>query len=85
MGKKNNIVFNLTIDDLKELGIIKRKRQRRKTPQRIMKYIQQPNNIKSVSDHMTGYSNVFNNNNTSKVLSMATKKLLLFQAIIERR
>jgi hypothetical protein len=67
MGKKNNIVFNLTIDDLKELGIIKRKRQRRKTPQRIMKYIQQPNNIKSVSDHMTGYSNVFNNANTSNL------------------
>ena len=67
MGKKNNIVFNLTIDDLKELGIIKRKRQRRKTPQRIMKYIQQPNNIKSVSDHMAGYSNVFNNTNTSNL------------------
>ena len=58
MGKKN-IVFNLTIDDLKELGIIKPKRRRRKT-QRIMKYLQ-PSNIKSISDHMTGYSNNFSN------------------------
>ena len=30
MGKKNNIVFNLTIDDLKELGIIKSKRRRKR-------------------------------------------------------
>ena len=67
MGKKNNIVFNLTIDDLKELGIIKRKRRQRTKTNRLMKYIQQPNNIKSVSDHMTGYSNVFNNANTSNL------------------
>jgi hypothetical protein len=59
MGKKNNIVFNLTIDDLKELGIIKSKR-RRKRKNRIMQYMQQ-NNIKSTSDHMSGFSNVFNN------------------------
>ena len=39
MGKKN-IVFNLTIDDLKELGIIKPKRRRRRT-NRIMQYLQQ--------------------------------------------
>ena len=81
MGKKNNIVFNLTIDDLKELGIIKRKRQRRKTPQRIMKYIQQPNNIKSVSDHMTGYSNVFNNANTS---NLQTENLRLQNNLLEK-
>ena len=58
MGKKNNIVFNLTIDDLKELGIIKSKR-RRKRKNRIMQYMQ-PNNNKSTSNHMNGFTNVSN-------------------------
>ena len=26
MGKKHNIIFNLSLDDLKELGIIKKRR-----------------------------------------------------------
>ena len=59
MTKKHDIVFNLTIDDLKELGIIKKRRRRR---QKRITYINGiPSNIKSSSDHMTGYSNVFNN------------------------
>ena len=48
MGKKN-IVFNLTIDDLKELGIIKPRRRRRRRTNKIMQYLQQqqqPSNIK---------------------------------------
>jgi hypothetical protein len=81
MGKKNNIVFNLTIDDLKELGIIKRKRRQRTKTNRLMKYIQQPNNIKSVSDHMTGYSNVFNNANTS---NLQTENLRLQNNLLEK-
>lgn len=76
MGKKN-IVFNLTIDDLKELGIIKPKRRRRKT-QRIMKYLQQqPSNIKSVSDHMTGYSNNFSNTSNLQTENLRLQNNLL--------
>ena len=74
MGKKN-IVFNLTIDDLKELGIIKPKRRRRKT-QRIMKYLQ-PSNIKSVSDHMTGYSNNFSNTSNLQTENLRLQNNLL--------
>ena len=58
MGKKK-IIFNLSIDDLKELGIIKRRR-RKKRLNKTIQYIPQ-NNIKSVSDHMQGYSNEFRN------------------------
>ena len=59
MTKKHNIVFNLSIDDLKELGIIK-KRKKRSNKQKYIKYIS-PNYLKSSSDQMVGYSNVFNN------------------------
>jgi hypothetical protein len=82
MGKKN-IVFNLTIDDLKELGIIKPKRRRRRT-NKIMQYLQQqqqPNNIKSASEQMTGYSNVFNNNNTS---NLQTENLRLQNNLLDK-
>ena len=82
MGKKN-IVFNLTIDDLKELGIIKPRRRRRKT-NRIMQYLQkqqQPNNIKSTSEQMTGYSNVFNSNNTS---NLQTENLRLQNNLLDK-
>ena len=48
MGKKSKIVFNLTIKDLKDLGIIKR---RKKSKRRKLKYI---SNVKSSSDHMMG-------------------------------
>ena len=64
MTKKHDIVFNLTIDDLKELGIIKKRRRR---GQRRIKYINSiPSNIKSSSDHMTGYSNLFTNTENLK-------------------
>ena len=81
MGKKN-IVFNLTIDDLKELGIIKPRRRRRRT-NKIMQYLQQqqPNNIKSTSEQMTGYSNVFNNNNTS---NLQTENLRLQNNLLDK-
>jgi hypothetical protein len=82
MGKKN-IVFNLTIDDLKELGIIKPRRRRRRT-NKIMQYLQQqqqPSNIKSTSEQMTGYSNVFNNNNTS---NLQTENLRLQNNLLDK-
>ena len=59
MGKKK-IVFNLSIDDLKDLRIIKSKRKRRRRTNKIIQYVPQ-NNIKSVSDHMQGYTNEFRN------------------------
>ena len=63
MTKKHDIVFNLTIDDLKELGIIKKRRRR----QRRIKYINGiPSNIKSSSDHMSGYNNLFTNTENLK-------------------
>ena len=60
MTKKSKIIFNLSIKDLKELGIIKTKRKSRKK-----KYIKQLNNdnIKSDSSHMFGqptFQNVSN-------------------------
>ena len=82
MGKKN-IVFNLTIDDLKELGIIKPRRRRRRT-NKILQYLQQqqqPSNIKSTSEQMTGYSNVFNNNNTS---NLQTENLRLQNNLLDK-
>ena len=62
--KNKKIIFNLTIDDLKELGIIKKRRRR----QRRIKYINgiPTTNIKSTSNHMAGYSNEFKNTNYLK-------------------
>jgi hypothetical protein len=74
MGKKK-LVFNLSIDDLKELGIIKPRRRRKS---RQMKYIQQPqNNIKSSSDHMTGYTNAFSNTNNLQTENLRLQNDLL--------
>jgi hypothetical protein len=57
MGK-NKIVFNLTIKDLKELGIIKKKSKRRR---RAKKNAININNIKSSSEHMLGPPSIFSN------------------------
>jgi hypothetical protein len=48
---KKKIVFNLTIKDLKDLGIIKRHKKRKNKKSKLNKLINQ--NIKSSSDHMT--------------------------------
>ena len=72
--KNKKIIFNLTIDDLKELGII-RKRKRR---QRKIKYINGiPSNIKSVSNHMTGYSNEFKNTDNLKTENLRLQNNVL--------
>lgn len=76
MTKKHNIVFNLTIDDLKELGIIKKRKQRKN--KKYVKYLT-PNNLKSSSDHMTGYSNVFNNTSNLQQENMRLQNNLLEQ------
>ena len=61
--KNKKIIFNLTIDDLKELGIIKKRKRR----QRKIKYVNGiPTNLKSVSNHMAGYSNEFKNTDNLK-------------------
>jgi hypothetical protein len=74
MGKKK-LVFNLSIDDLKELGIIKPRRRRKS---RQIKYIQQPqNNIKSSSDHMVGYTNAFSNTNNLQTENLRLQNDLL--------
>jgi len=79
MTKNKKIIFNLSIDDLKELGIIKPKRRRRN--KQIKQYIQQPNNnIKSSSDHMVGYSNSFN----STTPTLQTENLRLQNNILEK-
>ena len=71
---KKKIVFNLTIDDLQELGIIKKRRRRQRKP----KYINTlPSNIKSSSDHMMGYSNEFNNTNNLKTENLRLQNDIL--------
>ena len=73
MTKKHEIVFNLNIDDLKELGIIK-KRKRRRSKQKNIKYSSSlPNYVKSASDQMVGYSNVFNNTSNLQQENMRLK------------
>jgi hypothetical protein len=62
MGKKDKI-FSLSIQDLKDLGIIKsktkrKKRNKRKTFRNTNEY--QMGGVKSDSSHMVGYSNSFN-------------------------
>ena len=57
MGKKHNIIFNLSIEDLKELGIIKKKNKRKRIKR---KYIQPPltqPNTKSLSDYRSRFIN----------------------------
>ena len=74
--KNKKIIFNLTIDDLKELGII-RKRKRR---QRKIKYINGiPSNIKSVSNHMTGYTNEFQKTGNLKTENLRLQNDVLTQ------
>lgn len=74
--KNKKIIFNLTIDDLKELGII-RKRKRR---QRKIKYVNGiPSNIKSVSNHMTGYTNEFKNTDNLKTENLRLQNDVLTQ------
>ena len=74
--KNKKIVFNLTIDDLKELGIIKKRRRR----QRKIKYINGiPSNIKSVSSHMTGYTNEFKNTDNLKTENLRLQNDVLTQ------
>lgn len=76
MTKKHDIVFNLTIDDLKELGIIKKRRRR----QRRIKYINGiPSNIKSSSDHMSGYSNLFTNTENLKTENLRLQNDMLIK------
>ena len=80
MTKKHDIVFNLTIDDLKELGIIKKRRRRR---QKRITYINGiPSNIKSSSDHMTGYSNVFNNTSNLQQENIKLQNSLIEQKLL---
>jgi hypothetical protein len=77
MTKNKKIIFNLSIDDLKELGIIKPKRRRKN--KKLKQYIQLPNNIKSSSDHMVGYSNTFNSTPT-----LQSENLRLQNNILEK-
>ena len=74
--KNKKIIFNLTIDDLKELGIIKKRRRR----QRKIKYINGiPTNIRSTSNHMTGYSNEFKNTDNLKTENLRLQNDVLTQ------
>ena len=73
-------IISLSIKDLKDLGIIKKRRKRRKGNKYFKKMIL--DNIKSSSDHMTGSSNSYNNmfTNTSNLqtenLALKNKNLL---------
>ena len=76
--RDHKIVFNLSIKDLKDLGIIKKRKKKKK---RLSKYYKNiiPSNIKSSSDHMVGsYSNLFNNtsNLQTENLMIQNKNLL---------
>ena len=76
--RDHKIVFNLSIKDLKDLGIIKKRKKKKK---RLSKYYKNiiPSNIKSSSDHMVGsYSNLFNNtsNLQTENLRLQNKNLI---------
>ena len=60
MGKKHNIIFNLSIEDLKELGIIKKKSKRKRTKRKYIQPSLTQSNIKLSSDHMSGFINTSN-------------------------
>ena len=74
---KKKIIFNLSIDDLKELGIIKKRKRRSRKTNKFINTI--PSNIKSSSDHMTGFSNMFSNTS-----NLQTEKLRLENDILTK-
>ena len=74
--KNKKIIFNLTIDDLKELGIIKKRRRR----QRKIKYINGiPTNIRSTSNQMAGYTNEFQKTDNLKTENLRLQNDVLTQ------
>jgi hypothetical protein len=85
MPKKHKIVFNLTIKDLKDLGILKKKKKR-KSKRRIKNDIAY-NQIKSSSSHMQQPPAQFMNMNNlqSENLKLQNNALELLQNKIENK
>ena len=75
--KNKKIIFNLTIDDLKELGIIRKRRRR----QRKIKYVNgiPTTNIRSTSNHMAGYTNEFQKTDNLKTENLRLQNDVLTQ------